>query len=82
VTLDHATAGQRGGNAVRWHREPCPAQLVVVGGHRASGDPVGRTFTCQRPQKWAGDRWPGHRVHLWQGEIDGKPAELTWRAEL
>jgi len=83
VSLAHAEAGAKGGSSVRWREEPCPAELAIGGlDHPLHVVPPGvRTFPCQRPQKFAGDRYPGHRVHLWRGDIDGKPAELTWRAE-
>lgn len=83
MSLSHAEAGAKGASRVRWREEPCPAELVVGAlDHPGAARLLGRTFTCQRPQKWAGDRYPGHRLHIWRGEIDGKPAELTWQAAL
>jgi hypothetical protein len=78
VSLARAEAGAKGGRATRWREEPCPAELYVV----PDDQQLGRTFTCQRPQKFAGDRYPGHRQHIWRGEIDDKRTEITWQADL
>lgn len=71
-------AERRSDRSGHWRSEPCPAELVVVADDQA----IGRTFTCQRPQQWAGDRWPGHRLHIHRCMIDGKRVEITWQDDL
>ena len=74
---DRVAQGIKGAQAVRWRSEPCSAELVVIGGHRASGAAVGRTFACQRPQRSKGDQRIAHH-HRWEGEIDGQQVTVTW----
>jgi hypothetical protein len=76
VTL--VRGGAKGGTQAGWRSEPCRHAIEI--GH-IPGTPCGYTFTCQRPQKFQGDRYPGHSVHIWQGDVGGVPAELTWRTQ-
>jgi hypothetical protein len=71
-----AVACAKGGNAVRWHREPCPAVLDFGGSGQV--DMLARTFACQRPATWAGDTQRAHLLHIWRGQVDGKRVELSW----
>lgn len=69
MTWTHAEVGRKGARAVRWREQPCPVTHPTI--------PV----TCEKKQKWAGDNWPGHKQHMWRGELGGCRTEIAWFAE-
>lgn len=53
-----------------WHTEPCPARHPTL------------DLGCQRPQKWLAQQYPGHRQHVWRGEMAEVRTEVAWHQDV